>query len=386
MPEVAVLSAVRTAVAKAKKGALRDTRPDDLLATAFRAAISRSGIAPDMIDDVIAGTATPEAEQGMNVARISAMLAGVPVEAPALTINRFCSSGLQSLAQGASAIMAGWQKVVLAGGVESMTAIAMGGQKPSPNPTLMAQHPEAYTSMGLTAEHVAERYAVSRTDQDAFALRSHERALAAQQSGRFEAEIVAMRTRVFSNSGWDDIVFDTDEGPRASTLDGLASLKPAFKKNGTVTAGNASQVSDGAAATVVADHDFARDQGLPVLGLLRSYQVVGVPPEIMGIGPLFAIPKAVEAAGLTLSDIDVFELNEAFASQALVCVRELGLDEARVNVHGGAIALGHPLGCTGAKLTATLLHEMTRREARFGVVSMCVGGGMGAAAVFERAS
>jgi acetyl-CoA acyltransferase len=383
MAEVAVVSAVRTAVGKANKGSLKDTRPDDLLGVALRGAMERGGVDPARIDDVVVGTAMPEAEQGMNVARIGSFLAGIPDDVPPITINRFCSSGLQSIAQGASAILAGWQNVVLAGGVESMSLIAMGGEKPSPNPRLMADRPEAYTPMGITAEIVAERFEVSREEQDRFALRSHERALAAIAAGRFVDEIVPVTTRVYGDAGWKALTFEQDEGPRPSTLEGLLKLKPAFKQGGTVTAGNSSQVSDGAAAVVIASRSVAQAAGWPVMGLLRSYQVAGVPPEIMGIGPVKAIPKAVAAAGLKLADIGLFELNEAFAAQALYCVRELGIDPDKVNVNGGAIALGHPLGCTGAKLTATLLHEMRRRGVRYGVVSMCIGGGMGAAAVFE---
>ena len=384
MREVAVVSAVRTAIGKAKKGNLKDTRPDDLLATVLTAALERAGVPGADVDDVVIGTAMPEAEQGMNVARIAAMRAGIPDEVPALTINRFCSSGLQSIAQGATAIMAGWQDVVLAGGVESMTQIAMGGQKPSPNPTLMAERPEAYTPMGITAELVAERFEVTRADQDAFSLASHNKALAAIAEGRFTDEIVPVQTRVFRNGGWHDITVDTDEGPRAgSTLEKLAKLRSPFKAGGSVTAASSSQVSDGAAATVLMARDAAEAKGLPILGVIKSFQVVGVPPEIMGVGPKFAIPKALEAAGLTVDDIDVFEVNEAFASQALYCSRELGIPDEKLNPNGGAIALGHPLGCTGARMTATLLHELKRRNARYGVVSMCIGGGMGAAAVFE---
>lgn len=383
MREVAVVSAVRTPVGKAKKGLLKDTRPDDMLGAVLKAAVERAGVDPAEIEDLIIGTAMPEAEQGMNVGRIAGFVAGLPDEVPAMTINRFCSSGLQSLAQGASAILAGWSDVVLTGGVESMTLIAMGGEKPAPNPTLMADRPEAYTPMGITAEHVASRFDVGRDDQDAFALRSHERALAAIAEGKFKDEIVPVQTRVFTDGAWQDVTVDTDEGPRASTLQGLGKLPTVFKAGGSVTAGNSSQMSDGAAATLLVERGKAEARGLPILGLVRSYKVVGVPPEIMGVGPRYAIPKAVEAAGLSLEDIGLFEINEAFASQALYCVRELGIDPERVNVNGGAIALGHPLGCTGAKLTATLLHEMKRRGVRYGVVSMCIGGGMGAAAVFE---
>lgn len=384
MREVAVVSAVRTAIGKANRGTLKDTRPDDLLGVVLKEALQRGGVEGDQVDDIIVGTAMPEAEQGMNVARIGGFLAGVPDEVPAMTINRFCSSGLQSLAQGASAILAGWQDVVLTAGVESMSQIAMGGQKPSPNPTLMASRPEAYTPMGLTAEHVADRFEVTRDDQDAFALVSHQRALAAIKEGRFVDEIVPVETRVHRGGAWSHVTFDTDEGPRAgSTREGLAKLRPAFKAGGSVTAATSSQLSDGAAAVLLADRARAEAEGMPILGVLRAYQVVGVAPEIMGIGPALAIPKALAAAGLTVDDIDVFEVNEAFASQALHCVRELGIPEDKVNPNGGAIALGHPLGATGARMTATLLHELKRRGARYGVVSMCIGGGMGAAAVFE---
>jgi len=300
-----------------------------------------------------------------------------------MTINRFCSSGLQSLAQGASSILAGWTDVALTGGVESMSLIAMGGQKPSPNPTLMSADPGAYTPMGITAENVARQFDVSRQDQDAFAVESHKRAAAAIAGGVFRDEIVPVPTRIYKGGSWHDITVDTDEGPRPSTVEGLAKLRPAFSRTGSVTAGNSSQMSDGAAATFIASGEAVAAQGLKPLAWLRSYQVVGVDPKIMGVGPLYAIPKALTAAGLALEDIGLFEINEAFASQAVYCVRELGISPEIVNVNGGAIALGHPLGCTGAKLTATLLHEMRRKGVRYGVVSMCIGGGMGAAAVFE---
>lgn len=386
MREVAIVSAVRTAVGKSGKGSLRDTRPDDLLATALRGALARApGLDLSRIDDVVVGTAMPEAEQGMNVARIGSFLAGIPDTVPAITINRFCSSGLQSMAQAASAIAAGWQDVALSGGVESMSQIAMGGQKPSPHPGLMNARPEAYTPMGITAEIVADRFGVSRAEQDAFAYSSHMKAAAAIREGRFVNEIVPVVTRVNVEGAWRELTFSVDEGPRPdTTVEGLAKLKPAFKTTGSVTAGNSSQTSDGAAATLIAARDVAEASGLPVRGILRAYQVAGVAPEIMGIGPVAAIPKALARAGLSIGDIDLFELNEAFAAQAVYCVRELGIDPTRVNVNGGAIALGHPLGCTGAKLIATLLSEMERRSARYGVVSMCIGGGMGAAAVIER--
>ena len=384
MREVVVVTALRSPIGKGNKGSLKDTRPDDLMGQVAKAVVEKSGVNPADIDDFIVGTAMPEAEQGLNVARTVGFLAGLPDTVPGLTINRFCSSGLQSIAQGAASILAGWQDVVLAGGVESMSVVPMGGQKASPNPTIMEDNPGVFTPMGITAENVANRFSVSREDQDAFAARSHERALAAQAEGKFDEEIVPIETRVWDGSAWHDIVHKVDEGPRAgSTPDVLAKLRPVFAAKGSVTAGNSSQVSDGAAAALIASREYAEANNLPILGVLKSYQVVGVEPEIMGIGPAVAIPKAVEAAGLTLDDIGLFEINEAFASQAVYCVRELGLDTDIVNVNGGAIALGHPLGCTGAKLTATLLHEMKRRGVRYGVVSMCIGGGMGAAAVFE---
>jgi acetyl-CoA acyltransferase len=388
MREVAILSSVRTAIGKAPRGSLKDTRPDDMLGAVMKGALERiPGFDPARLDDVVIGCAMPEAEQGMNVARIGAFLANIPDSVPAITVNRFCSSGIQGIAQGAASILAGWQDVVLAGGVESMSEIAMGGQKPAPNPTLMATRPEAYTPMGITAEIVAERFGVSREAQDEFAFASHQKALAAQAAGRFTDEIVPLHTRVMTDSGWKDIVFATDEGPRAdTTMAGLAKLRTAFKSSGgTVTAASSSQMSDGAAVSVLAAGEVAKREGWPILGYLRSYQVAGVAPEIMGIGPVAANPKALAHAGLTIADIDLFEINEAFAAQAVYCVRELGIDPAKVNVNGGAIALGHPLGCTGARQMATLLSEMKRRGARYGVISMCIGGGMGAAAVVERA-
>ena len=386
MREVVISVAVRSAVGRSGRGTLRDTRPDELLGQVLRGALHRvPQLAGTAIDDVVIGTAMPEAEQGMNVARIASFLAGLPDSVPAITVNRFCSSGLQSLAQGAAAIHAGWQEIVLSGGVESMSQIAMGGQKPSPHPGLMATRPEAYTPMGITAEIVAERFHVSREDQDRFALSSHQKAVAAIAAGHFTDEIIPIQTRVLEAGGWRELSFSVDEGPRAdTTLEALLKLRPAFKQNGTVTAGNSSQTSDGAAATIIASREAAEKHGLPVLAVLRSYQVAGVPPEIMGIGPVAAIPKALAKAGLSIGDIDLFEINEAFAAQSVYVVRELGIDPAKVNVNGGAIALGHPLGCTGAKLTATLMGELHRRKARYGVVSMCIGGGMGAAAVFDR--
>ena len=386
MSDAVIVSALRTPVTKAKRGALKDTRPDDLLAEVLKGVLaSVPGFDPADLGDVIVGTAMPEAEQGMNVARIGAIAAGIPDSVPAMTINRFCSSGLQSLAQAAAAIEAGWYEAALTGGVESMTMIAMGGDRPSPNPGLMESNPAAYTPMGLTSENVAERFEVSREDQDAFALSSHQKALAAIESGRFNDEIVPINTRVYGDGGWSDVTVSVDGGPRADTsLEGLGKLRPAFKAGGTTTAGNSSQMSDGAAATLVMSREKAEALGLPILGVLKAYRVVGVDPEVMGIGPAHAIPAAVEAAGISIDDVDLFEINEAFASQAVYCVRELGIAPEKVNVNGGAISLGHPLGCTGAKLTATLLHQLKRDGGRYGVVSMCIGGGMGAAAVFER--
>ena len=385
--DVVVVAAVRTAVGKSgKRGSFKDTRPDDLLIAAIKGMMAQvPDFDPALIGDVIIGTATPEGEQGLNVARNAALGAGIPDSVPAMTINRFCSSGLQSLAQGASAIMAGWQDVALTGGVESMSQLAMGGDRPSPNPRLMEERPEIYAPMGITSENVAKRFNVTREEQDAFAVTSHQKAAKAIAEGKFKDEIIPVATRLYKDGAWKDIVVDTDEGVRPDTsVEGLARLRPVFAVNGTTTAGNASQTSDGASVTLIMAREIAEKHKLPVLGVLRSYAVVGVDPEIMGIGPKEAIPAALKTAGVAIEDIDLFEINEAFASQAVYCTRELGLDMDKVNVNGGAIALGHPLGCTGAKLTATLLHEMKRRKSKYGVVSMCIGGGMGAAAVFER--
>jgi acetyl-CoA acyltransferase len=381
-----VVAAVRTPVTKARKGGLKDTRPDDLMIVAMKGLLAKvPDFDPAHIEDVVIGTAFPEAEQGMNLAKIVAMGAGLPDTVPGLTINRFCSSGLQSLAQAAAAIQAGWIDCALTGGVESMTTIPMGGQKPAPNPALIEQRPDIYVTMGMTSENVCSRFDVSREDQDAFAASSHAKAAAAIDAGKFTEEIIPVETRVWTGKGWNDVTISIDDGVRRSTtVEGLAKLRAVFKTGGATTAGNASQVSDGAAATLVMSREKAEELGLPILGTLRSFKVVGVDPSIMGIGPAKAIPAAVEKAGISLDDVEVFEINEAFASQAVYCVRELGIDPERVNPNGGAIALGHPLGCTGAKLTATLLHEMKRRDSRYGVVSMCIGGGMGAAAVFER--
>ncbi|MGB5381905.1 MAG: thiolase family protein [Acidimicrobiia bacterium] len=378
---VVVTHAHRTAVGKSGRGTLRETRPDELLGRLIEAFMERvPDLDPADVDDVIVGCAFPEAEQGMNVARIAALRAGLPVSVPGMTLNRFCSSGLQSLATGAAQIAAGWSNVVITGGVESMSLVPMGGQKPAPNPALVESFPASYDSMGITSETVAERYDVSREDQDVFAVESNRRALEAIREGRFKDEIIPIEVTL----GGEQVVFDTDEGPRESTVEGLSKLRPVFKVDGRSTAGNSSQTSDGAAVEVLMAREAAAEHGLTPLAELVTYQVAGVHPDEMGIGPTVAIPKALDAAGLSLADIDLVELNEAFASQALYSIRKLGLDPAIVNVNGGAIALGHPLGCTGAKLTATLLHEMARRDVEYGIVSMCIGGGMGAAAIFKR--
>ena len=392
MPEAVLVSAVRTPVGRAPKGALSTTRPDDLAAIALNAALERvPALDRAEIDDVILGCAQPEGEQGWNIARFAILRAGLPVEIPGATVNRLCSSGLEAIALADQRIRAGGCRVVAAGGAESMSLIPMGGMKPSPNPYLAEHYPESLLTMGLTAERVARRYAVSREDQDAFALASHRKALAAQKDGRFAEELIPVRVTTVqpgTKAGKpraEETVFAADEGPRADTsAEALAKLKPAFHANGTVTAGNSSQMSDGAAAMVLMDAERARELGLEPLARLVAYAATGCLPEEMGMGPVTAVPKALKRAGLKLEEIGLIELNEAFAAQALAVIRILGLDPARVNVNGGAIALGHPLGCTGAKLTATLLHEMKRRKARYGMVTMCVGGGMGAAGIFER--
>ena len=384
MREAVVVSSVRTAVGKAGKGTLRETRPDDMAAAAIKAALERvPALRPEMVEDVILGCAMPEAEQGMNVARQASLLAGIPYTASAMTINRFCSSGLQAIALAARAIETGEAEVVVAGGTESMSLVPMGGHKVAPNPTLLERYPDSYLGMGLTAERVALKYGIDRERSDAFSLRSHQRALAAIAAGKFKDEIVALA--VGANGNGKVLSFDTDEGPRKDTdAAALAKLKPAFSPKGIVTAGNASQMSDGAAATIVMSAAKAKELGLTPLARFVTYAVAGVPPEIMGIGPVEAIPKALKQAGLELADIDLVELNEAFACQALAVMEAARLDPEKVNVNGGAVALGHPLGCTGAKLTAQILHEMARRKARYGLVTMCVGGGMGAAGIFER--
>jgi acetyl-CoA acyltransferase len=393
MRDAVIVSSVRTPVGKASKGTLRSTRPDDLAAIAILEAIRRvPGLESKDIEDVILGCAMPEAEAGMNVARIASQRAGLPPEVPAITINRFCSSGLQSIAMAAERIMVGHADVILAGGTESMSMIPMGGNKISPNPWLVDHYPDAYLSMGLTAENLARKYGITREKADAFSLASHKNAIAAIALGKFKDEIVPVEvslTEIPPNNGnkpkTTKFIYDTDEGPRADTsMEALAKLKPAFHARGTVTAGNSSQTSDGAAAAVVMSAERARELKIEPMAKFLAFATAGVPPEEMGIGPAYAIPKALKLAGLRLEDIDVFELNEAFAAQALAVIKMAGIDPNRVNPNGGAIALGHPLGCTGAKLTASILRELERRNERYGIVTMCVGGGMGAAGILER--
>ncbi len=391
MKEAVIVSAVRTAVGRAPRGSLRNTRPDDLAAWVVKEAMNRvPGLKPEEVDDVVIGCSFPEAEQGLNVARLINYIAGLPYTVPGQTVNRFCSSGLQAIAIGAEHIMCGFADVVIGGGVESMSMVPMGGNKTVPNLKLIESYPEGYTAMGVTAENVAIKFKISREEQDAFALKSHQKAAAAIQAGRFKDEIlpIKVKTQEVTEDGqvkFREFVFDTDEGVRGdSTMEALAKLRPAFSTTGSVTPGNASPLNDGAAATVILSKEKAKALGVKPMATFRSFAVAGVPPELMGIGPVEAIPKALKLAGVTLDQIDLFELNEAFASQALYCCRKLGLDMDKVNVNGGAIALGHALGNSGARLTTTLMHEMKRRNARYGVVSMCIGFGMGAAAVFER--
>src|SRR5205807_106546 len=389
MREVVIASSVRTAIGKANKGALRTTRPDDMAAVAIKGALERvPQVDKQEIEDVIIGCATPEAEQGMNVARIASLRAGLPVECSAMTINRFCSSGLQAIALGAERIMAGGAEIVVAGRTESMRMIPMREHKVSANPWLVNSYPDAYLSMGLTAERLAKRFNITREMADEFSLNSHKKALAAIQAGRFEDEIVPVPVSFTTPNGSKpkrmEIVFKVDEGPRAETsMEALAALKPAFHARGSVTAGNSSQTSDGAAATVVMSSDKARQLGIKPMARFVAFATAGYLPEEMGLGPVYAIPKVLKMAGLKLEDIDVFELNEAFAAQALSVIKEAGLDPNKINPNGGAVALGHPLGCTGAKLTATILRELKRRNGRYGIVTMCIGGGMGAAGIFE---
>ena len=399
MREAVIVSSVRTAVGKAYKGALRATRPDDLAACAIKDAVARvKGLDPKEIEDVILGCAMPEAEQGMNVARIAALRAGLPVTASALTINRFCSSGLQAIAMAAERIMLGHSEVIVAGGTESMSMVPMGGNKISPNPWLMDNYPDSYLGMGLTAENLAKKYGITREAADQFSFQSHQKALAAIAAGKFKDEVTPVEVSItelaaaagngngsVARAETRTFTFDTDEGPRADTSpDALAKLKPAFHARGSITAGNSSQMSDGAAAAVVMSAERARAIGAKPLARFVAFATAGCPPEEMGIGPVFAIPKALKIAGLQLDQIDVIELNEAFATQSLSVIKQAGLDPAKVNPNGGAVALGHPLGCTGAKLTASIVRELERRGARYGMVTMCVGGGMGAAGIFER--
>jgi acetyl-CoA acyltransferase len=378
-------------VGRAPRGSLRNTRPDDLAAWVVKEAMNRvPGLKPEEVDDVVIGCSFPEAEQGLNVARLINYIAGLPYTVPGQTVNRFCSSGLQAIAIGAEHIMCGFADVIIGGGVESMSMVPMGGNKTVPNLKLIETYPDGYTAMGVTAENVARKFNISREDQDAFALKSHQKAAAAIKAGRFKDEIlpIKVKTQEVTEEGqvkFREFVLDTDEGVRAdSTLEALAKLRPAFSTTGSVTPGNASPLNDGAAATVILSKEKAKALGVKPMATFRSFAVAGVPPELMGIGPVEAIPKALKLAGVTLDQIDLFELNEAFASQALYCCRKLDLNMDKVNVNGGAIALGHALGNSGARLTTTLMHEMKRRNARYGIVSMCIGFGMGAAAVFER--
>ena len=402
MHDAVIVAATRTAVGKAPNGSLKTVRPDEMAATVIREVLRRApGVDPADIDDVILGCAMPEAEQGLNVARIASLRAGVPVAASAVTVNRFCSSGLQSIAYAAERIMCGFGTIAIAGGTESMSMVPMGGNKLAPNPALVDNYPDVYLSTGLVAENHARESHISREDQDAFALRSHQRAIAAIEGGKFRDEITPLtfmvtipaesrtvKVRAASDSPKHEIrevTFTQDEGPRRDTsAEALAKLRPAFHTSGSVTAGNSSQTSDGAAAVLVTSAELAKERGLKPLGRFVAFATAGVEPERFGIGPVPAVRKALKLAGLSLDDIGLVELNEAFASQVLACLRELQIDPDRLNVNGGAIALGHPLGCTGAKLTATILHEMQRRSVRYGMVTMCVGGGMGAAGIFER--
>jgi acetyl-CoA acyltransferase len=391
MKEAVVVSAVRTAVGKAPRGILKDTRPDDIGALIIKEAVARvPGLKVEEIEDIVIGCAFPESDQGLNLARVLAMRAGFPFTIPGQTVNRFCSSGLQAIATAAYEIMVGAVDVMVAGGVEFMSQVPIMGLTPSPNPYLVDHNPQAYTSMGLTAENVAEKFGITREDQDRFALSSHQKAAKAIKEGKFKEEVLPILAKVkeVQKDGTitiKEVPFDTEEGVRYdATYEGMAALKPVFKAKGTVTAGNSSQTSDGAAALVLMSKEKADQLKIKPMAIFRSFAVAGVPPEIMGVGPAYAAPKAIKKAGLMLKDIGLVELNEAFASQALYVIRELGLNLDIVNVNGGAVAMGHPLGCTGAKLTTTLLYEMKRRKVRYGLVTMCIGGGMGAAGVFER--
>jgi len=389
--EPVIVAAARTAVGKAKRGSLATARPEDMMAAVIQDLVKRAApLEPEEIDDLVVGCAFPEGEQGMNISRLIGFRAGLPVSVPTETINRFCSSGLQSITHAAYAIIAGQIEVAIAGGVESMSMVPMTGYKFAPNPYLAEHYPEAFTSMGITAENVAEKYDVKRADQDAFALRSHQRAMRAIQTDRFAEQIVPVDVELVTpgNNGKPKIksfTFDVDEGPRADTsLEALGKLRAAFKEGGSVTAGNSSQMSDGAAGVVIMSRSKAEALGLQPLARFVAFGVAGVPPELMGIGPIEAVPKALKLAGLSLADIGLIELNEAFAAQGLAVMRELGMNEEITNVNGGAIALGHPLGATGAKLTTQLLYEMKERDVKYGMVTMCIGGGMGAAGIFEK--
>jgi len=389
MQNAVIVAAARTAVGKAPKGSLRTVRPDDMAAEVIKAVIERAGVEASDIEDVVLGCAFPEAEQGMNVARIALLRAGLPETVCGQTVNRFCSSGLQTIASAAQQIMAGMGESIIAGGVESMSMVPMIGNKFVANPLLAEQHPGVYIGMGLTAENVAKQYGVTREEQDAFALRSHQKAAAALDGGKFKAETVPLNVAVKTGAGSavkeNTYTFDQDEGVRRDTsVEALGKLRPVFHVKGTVTAGNSSQTSDGAAALLIMSEDKAKALGLKPLARFVSFAVGGVPPEVMGIGPVAAVPKALKLAGLELKNIDLIELNEAFAAQALAVIRQLEMDEERVNVNGGAIALGHPLGCTGSKLTVQMIHELQRQDKQFGMITMCIGGGMGAAGIIER--
>ncbi len=385
MKEAVIVSATRTAVGRARRGTLVNHRPDEMAATVIGEALRRAeGVEPEMVEDVIMGCAFPEGEQGMNVGRVALLRAGLPHTVPGQTVNRFCSSGLQSIATAAERIMAGFGSCIIAGGTESMSMVPMVSNKFAPNPWLAENYPAVYLSMGLTAENVADEFGISRQDQDEFSYHSHMKAIAAQDAGKSKDEIVPIEIKTVTSSGEETIRFDADEGPRrGTTLEAMAKLKPAFKQGGSVTAANSSQMSDGAAAVMIMERERAASLGLKPLVRFLGYTVAGVRPEVMGIGPLEAIPKVLKLTGLNLSDMDVIELNEAFAAQSLAVLRELDLNGSKVNVNGGAIALGHPLGCTGAKLTVQIIHEMLREGHRYGMVTMCIGGGMGAAGIFE---
>ena len=387
MREAVIVSVARTAVGRAKKGSLKDTRPEYFTSEMLKALVDRTpGLEKAMVDDIVLGCAMPEGVQGMNVARLVGLAAGFPVEVPAITVNRFCSSGSQTIALAADSIRAGNADIVIAGGLESMSMVAMGGNKPIAYPGLMETLPNAYAAMGTTAEVVARRFGISREMQDEFAYNSHMKASAAIEAGKFSEEIVPLDVRVRVDGAWKEMVFDTDEGPRPdTTVEGLAKLKPVFDPRGTVTAGNASQINDGAAAVVIMSEEKAKELGLEPIAFVRHWAVAGVDPDVMGIGPVKAVPKLLAKAGVSLDDVDVIEINEAFASQSVYCVKELGLDPDKTNVNGGAIATGHPLGATGAVLTVKILGELKRRRAKRGIVTMCIGGGMGFAYLLEMA-